>query len=129
MAFTHKVLQELTVSGRSVSSENTYSGDGQASIEVAVPDESSDMLVDLALDVSQIASIIILADQVLTLETNDGDTPDDTISLVANVPYVWNSDSYDDCPLTVDVTALYVTNASGSAATLKIECVYDATPS
>ncbi len=39
-----------------------------------------------------------------------------------------NEDSYHPNLLTTDITALYITNASGNAATFYLECVYDPTP-
>jgi len=130
MSFSHKIKQVWTgPDGRQITSEETYSGDSQGpSLDVTVPDESSDMLVNFALDVSQIKAIYIVADQDVTLETNDSGSPDDTISLAAGVPYVWTTDSYDSCLLTADITKLYFTNASGSEATVQLEVVHDATP-
>lgn len=52
----------------------------------------------------------------------------DTIALLANVPYVWTTNSYATSLLTVDVEAIAITNASGSAALVNIHSVIDATP-
>lgn len=129
MSFTHTLEEKISTSGNTVQTSNAFSGDGQVSLEVSVPDSETDMLVDLALNVSEIKSVFITSDQDLTLETNDGSTPDDTLSLVADVPYVWHENSYFSNLLTTDITALYLTNASGATANFKLEAVYDATPS
>lgn len=128
MSFSHTLSQTWSGDGRSVAADNAYAGDAQQSIDVSVPDSSTDMLVAMALDVSEIELIVILSDQDLTLETNNGSSPDNTINLVAGVPYIWTSDSYFTNLLTTDVTALYATNSSGSAARLQIEVVNDSTP-
>jgi hypothetical protein len=128
MSFSHTIRQAWTSGARSISNETAYTGDAQSSIEAEIADSETDFLVNFALDVSQIAAIYIVSDQDITVETNDGSSPDDTLSLVAGVPYVWTTDSYDSCLLTVDITALYVTNSSGATATLQIEVVKDDTP-
>lgn len=128
MSFTHKITEKVLTAGREVAEENSFSGDGQVSLSVSVPDSTTDQLVDLALNVSEIKAVYIVSDQDLTLETNDGSTPDDTLSLVAGVPYVWHENSYYSNLLITDITALYLTNASGATATLELEAVYDSTP-
>lgn len=128
MSFEHVIAEQVTTNGRTVRRENTFTGDGQISRSVAVADSETDMLINFAVDVSQIKSIFIVSDQDLTLETNDGSSPDDTLSLLADVPYVWHENSDYTNLLTTDITALYATNASGSAATLDIEALTDSTP-
>ena len=59
---------------------------------------------------------------------SDGSTPADTITLVANLAYVWDTDSYDTFQLGTDVTAFYFTNASGSTATVYCYAVVDPSP-
>ena len=80
------------------------------------------------LNVSEIKAIIITADQAILLETHDSGTPADTISLVAGKAYVWYTGSYFTNKLATDITKIYLTNASGSAATVEMEAVYDPTP-
>jgi len=81
----------------------------------------------MTIDVSQLKAIYILSDQNITLETNSGSAPADTLNLLANVPYVWHTGSYFTNLLTTDVTASYWTNASGSVANVNIELVVDPT--
>jgi len=124
------VTEKINIAGDSIEQQNTFTeADGSViDVTAAIPDSSTDKLVVCALDVSQIKAIYILSDQDVTLETNDGTTPDDTIALKAGVPYIWYTNKYDALLLTVDVTALYLTNASGSAATFKLRALQDATP-
>ncbi len=128
MSFTHTITRQWSGGGRSIKGSQTYTGSAEQSIAEDVPDSTTDMLVVTSLDVSQIKAIFILSSADLTLETNDGATPTDTINLKAGVPYEWNTDSYDTLKLTADVTALYLTNASGGQAKFELEVVYDATP-
>lgn len=97
--------------------------------DLTIPDSTVDQEVVIALDVSAVSYFYIVSDQALTVETNDGSSPDDTLTLVANHPYLWTSDDYDTFLLdTADITALYLTNASGSTANVKIRAGQDATP-
>jgi len=106
--------------------EKSYTGDGEINVEVSIP-VGTDAEVAIAIDVSQVKAIEIVADGALTIETNSGSAPDDTLVLVANVPYQWCTDSLDSFLLTTDITTnIFVTNASGASRTLKIKGVYDA---
>jgi hypothetical protein len=128
MSFSHTITQNWSGDGRGLAASTAYSGDGQESREVAVPHPTTDQEVAFVLDVSEIEAIYMVSDQDLTVETNNGSSPVDTISLVAGVPYVWTAKSYHTCLLTTDVTALFLTNNSGAEATFKLEVVYDSTP-
>ena len=128
MSFAHTITEKVLTSGRELTAPNAFSGDGQVSLSVEIPDSTNDQLVDLALNVSEIKAIYMKSDQDLTVETNDGSSPDNTINLLAGVPYVWHENSYFTNLLTVDVTALYLSNSSGATATFELEAVYDSTP-
>lgn len=127
---THTASSGWTDGSRSIISTKEYTGGLAQELNEAVNDGATDQLIVIAIDVSAIKNIYIKADQDLTIETNNGTTPDDTINLKANVPYVFNADinSYFTNLLTTDVTALYVTNASGTDATLEMEVLTDPTP-
>jgi hypothetical protein len=94
----------------------------------SVADSETDYEIVVALDVSAIQAIIITSDQDVTLETNSGAAPDDTIALTANNPYVWYTGSYYTNLLTTDITSIFITNASGSTATIDVLALVDATP-
>lgn len=127
MAYTHTLVQNWTNGGRTIQVAKPYTGDGETSREIAVPDDADDMLVNIAIDVDQVQMLYMHSDEDVTIETNNGTTPDDTINLLAGVPLVWHASSYFDNPLTVDVTTFYVTSG-GVAATLVIEVLEDSTP-
>ena len=124
------ITEKVNAGGTSIEQSNTFSQSDENFINVAasIADAQTDKLVVCSLDVSQIKAIFILSDQDLTLETNDGTTPDNTIALKAGIPYVWYTNKYQVLLLTVDVTALYLTNASGAAAAFKLVALLDATP-
>jgi len=117
------------MAGRVIRNSNNYTGDASESRSIDVPDSSTDLQVNLEIDITQIKAIYIVSTQNVTLETNSGSTPTDTIALLANKPYVWFSDSYFVNKLTADVTTgIFLTNASGSAAVVDIALTHDATP-
>lgn len=126
---THKINQDWQAgSDPAISKQITITAEGENNVEVPVPDASTDLQVTLALDVSETKSLYIVCDQDVTVETNDASSPDDTLTLKADKPLVW----YENCgysnPLGTDVTDLFVTNASGSDATLTVKTLQDATP-
>lgn len=130
MAFTHTSSIGWTNGSRSIVTTKQYTGGAQQSINEAVNDSVTDLEMIIAIDVSAIKHIYIKADVDMTLETNDGTTPTDTINLKANVPYIFNADidAYFTNLLTADVTSIFMTNASGTDGTLELEVLTDPTP-
>lgn len=128
MSLTHTILERLTVGGQTTDKTQAKSAGGGTSLSESIPDSSTDLQVAFDLDVSTVKSFYMASDQDVTVETNSGSTPDDTINLVANVPYIWHDQSYHNFLLGTDVTDLFVTNSSGSAATLQVEALFDPTP-
>ena len=130
MSVTHKWQVTRNNITKEVSKTITPSDEvAVEAVDVSIPDSSTDKAVAIGgIDVSQVVSVYIHSTQDITLETNDGTTPDDTISLTADVPLIWCTDCPYSNPLTTDVTALYATNASGADAVLNIQVVQDGTP-
>ena len=128
MSFSHSILQNLAGNGRTIGSSKAYTGDGQESRKIDVAGSVTDQLVNFALDVGQIKAIYMKSNVDLTVETNSASVPDDTINLLAGIPYIWYTGSYFANLLTTDVTALYLTNAGAVAAVFELEVVHDSTP-
>jgi hypothetical protein len=128
MSFAHTHSVSVNTDEGVLTYSKAVTADKKQAVDVPVADSESDYEILIAIDVSTVKSIYIVSDQDVTLETNDGGTPVDTISLKANVPYVWHTDSYDTLQLTTDVTAFYITNASGSTANIKTRVLEDSTP-
>lgn len=128
MSFSHDVIEKWTDGARTIEKVTVKTGNAQTSLSEDVPDSSTDLEIAFVLDVSEVKAIYIVSDQDLTLETNNGGSPVDTLSLVADEPVVWHSTSLHSNPFSTDITALFATNASGSAAVLQIEVLYDPTP-
>lgn len=127
---THTLTQRVQVGSQVIqpTTNPSYTGGSSVNLNETIPADSTDLDVVVALDVSAIKSLYLLSDKDLVIETNDGTTPDDTINLKAGIPYIWNTDSYDTCLLTTDVTKFCVTEENSEAAVLKMECLLDPTP-
>lgn len=128
MAATLSLLESLSGGVDLVQNINAFSGSILTQVEEDVATAETDLEISVAIDVSEIAAIIITSSQDVTFETNDGAAPDDTLNLLADVPYVWSETCYFANLLTADITSVFITNASGSTATIKILTVGDATP-
>lgn len=123
----YELLEQVVVGDRTIKKTQSLSSTARLSLEETIADGQTNKAIAFTLDVSQLKAIVIVSDQNVTFETNDGSTPDETIALLAGVPYVWHYQSYHTCLLATDITGIFITNASGSVATLQIEALYDAT--
>lgn len=128
VVFTHQFIPTLIRGGVRLKPSKTYSASYEVNLAETIANGSTDFSIPCALDVSAVKSIWISCDVAVTVETNSGSAPDNTLVLKAGIPYIWNTDSYDTFKLTADVTSLKITNASGSAASLLIHAIQDATP-
>lgn len=101
-----------------VSGANSYQCDVVVEMSETVPDGVADQEYLIALDVSRLKAVGIIATQPMTLKTNSAGAPQETIPLAANVPVVWEEG--DAALFAGDVTAVYISNASGNSGTFKL---------
>lgn len=127
MAFGMTITESANTSAQDITSTRTYSDSSLFSVSESCANSQTTEIV-VAIDVSEITAICIMSDKNVTLKTNSADTPDETISLLANRPYKWVSDSYFANLLETDITSIFITNASGGAATVQLSAVIDSTP-
>lgn len=126
MSFTVSTRESASANSITLEAARTFTGEQQDAISYVVPDSTTDFEIVMGIDVSKVKMIMILATGgALTIETNDGTTPDDTLSMTDGVPRVWRNGDYNTIFLSADVTSLFVTNASGASVTLKILVVSD----
>jgi hypothetical protein len=131
MAINPQVTEKITFGDLTCTNVYTEAAGSESNIEESIPDSSTDLEITWDCDVSEVVNVLFLSDQAITIETNSGSVPDDTIVLAANVPFFWSKNNGMSLTnfLTTDVTTnIFVTNASGSAATLKIRMTQDPTP-
>ena len=128
MSITMTLTTKMEGVGTAVSESVAKTGTGSTDIREAIADSTSDGLLAFVADVSEMEGLFILSDQDLTIKTNSSGAPQETIELLAGVPLMWHSDLADAAnPFSDDITALYVTNASGSTANLTIALLVDVT--
>jgi len=133
MSFTHTVTHRVLYNDGSSSFTKEHVDDQTAGEEHTISEEIADStangLVAYTLDFSQAKTFIMWSTTAMTVYTNEASTgsPAQTFVLVANVPIAWSDGQVASCPITTDITALYVTNASGSAGDLNIRSLQDPT--
>lgn len=128
IGYTSSVLIRLVRPSGNLEYTITGEGDSHTEKTWTVPDSTADQLCNIAIDVDKVTLFYIVSTQDVTIETNNGTTPDNTLSLKAGKPYFWEPDSLDTFLLTVDVTKFYITNNSGSSATVYCDVIQDSTP-
>ena len=130
MALEHVVTKSVNVGGRTISSRISFTGGGLVSIDESIPGPSTNLEVDLVVDISQIQSVIIKADKAMTLYFNEASTgsPSKTLALVAGQAFQWDNLSGATNPWgSTDITKVFVTKAGSGAARLQMEFLVDAT--
>lgn len=133
-ATTYKTSLEIKASTPDRNYRVTKQVESEASpieMEIDVPKQTTDKEVSIQIDADKILLLLLIADLALTIETNSGSVPDNTIELggVNELFYDWTEDDPDACLITVDVTKIFLTNASDTDdAVLKILVAQDVTP-
>jgi len=95
---------------------------------ITVANGASNQLISLAgVDVSQLKGVFIASDQDVLVEFNSNAGSGGALNLEANMPYMWQVGDVNALLITADITAVYVTNASGADATLYFYFLHDAT--
>lgn len=118
MAEIVKVVQSVSYGTKSHTNSENVTVQNVNIFEETVPDASTDKEFLIAIDVSEAKVVSILADQALTIKTNSSGAPQETITLIANRPTIWQVG--DAALFAGDVSSIFVTNASGSDTDLKI---------
>src|SRR5689334_9529881 len=129
---THTINRTWSGAGSSIAASVQLQGGAELNIDEAIPDGTTNGLVAFAMDVSQLKALFIKSDVAMTIKTNSSGSPVNTITLAANTPFVWAQGDpalrdTGNTAITTDITALYVTNASGNNGTLQIRALYDPT--
>lgn len=129
--FTHTVVTTYKIGSTIfVTASNAYTNNNEINIDEVITDSTSNHQIDVAIDLTDVKSMVLSCDKDVTVYTNDasGGSPDDTIALAAGVPIVWTIGNVESIPLSVDLTALYVTNAGDTDARFKAAFLLDSSP-
>lgn len=126
----NSVYYSMNVSwgGTSGQVTGTLTGDNYVQISDSTVTATTDKQYNCAVDVSGLTGFFLISTYAITVETNSGSAADYTWTLVANVPQFWFTGTGGTNPLSDDITALYVTNASGSTAQYSFFFIGDNSP-
>jgi len=128
MAFSMTIRETTVGPSGNLESSVSKTGSGTIAVDDTIANGQTAFRINVAIDVSAVTAISILSDQDITVKTNSSGAPDDTFTLQGGQPYTWHNESLHTFILGTDVTAIFVANASGSTATLKIQGTQDASP-
>jgi hypothetical protein len=128
MSISHTLVRQYKdQSSNSIVNSNsteTVTGSMEKNIDKSVA-VGTDTLYAYTLDRSILQSLCLYSDVALTIKTNSSGSPTDTIVLVAGEARMWSL-AYGGlslCPITANITALYITNASGGPAAFKLRAL------
>jgi hypothetical protein len=118
MAFTVRVTKGASEGTTSISSTVDHTVETVTKMQEVFADGVTNGQVLVAIDVSQLKAFAMVSNVALTVKTNSSGSPQETFALVANKPVVWQEG--EAAIFAGDVTQIFVTNASGSSATLQV---------
>jgi len=123
MSFDAQTRIDVTANSMSIAATRAFSGDTQVALDTQIAAATTNQLFTIAIDVSQVKMLVMLADVAMTIKTNSSGSPANTVNLLAGVPYEYGEGGYTTLVLTTDVTAIYVT--STLAGRLRILAILD----
>lgn len=132
MAFTHTMTFTFQSPDGTIQQASSQSASENIAIDETIT-VGADREVALAIDVSQLKSLFIIADGALTLETNSSSAPDNTLTIQADLPFFWQSGAYETSlrfngtTVSADITKIYLTNAGSESVSFRLRALVDAT--
>lgn len=101
--------------GARIQGSSTETGTTQTNVDVSISAGVTNQLVAMAFVVANVQCCYLVSNQNVTLKTNSTTSPGNTISLKANIPYLWRkSAGYNALLFTTDVTSWYITTTSSA---------------
>lgn len=93
----------------SINGQATDTGNNFSTSTQTFPAASTNASMTMAFTKANLQSFYLVADQNCTVKTNSSGTPQDTITLVAGIPYVWSLSSGLTNPFGGNVTTAFLT--------------------
>lgn len=131
MSQTHSLTRSFSGNGLSFSKKKDTAGNNVFIFHQSVP-IGTDTNYDFPLVRAKLLAMAMTASTDITIETNSGGAPDDTITLKAGEVYDWDLDrdglsgglGKPACPITTDIGAsgVYITNAAISVVQIVAIC-------
>lgn len=120
MSFTHSLQWAYSTAGSRNAATVEATSEEELNLDVVIPALADAKTVAYQLDVTQCRGVFILADAAMTVYTNaDGGAGGQTLALTAGVPIAWITGGPGTCPLTVDITGLFVDCTAGGNLTIR----------
>jgi|GEM_PF-3368687 len=116
-AITHTLQWSYSTPGRTSSQSLSASNEGEDNRDIVVAANATNYQVAYALTVAKCQGFFMVADAAMTVKTNSTSAPDQTFTLAAGVPVAWMTGA-GACPVTVNVTTLYITSVPGGNLTI-----------
>jgi hypothetical protein len=123
LSITHKLTFAVSSDsgGTPLSGVQSEVGDTELAFDNQYGASLTDQLQAIAFTAANVQSIMLLSDKGLTIETNSGSSPVNTIVLKPGTPLAWSkSAGYYANPFTANVTAFYITTTVAARLTGKI---------
>jgi hypothetical protein len=119
--FNHQITSTYaTDEGNAVAAVSKYTGTTEVAYDGTVAATTDLVEVDIAWLHANVHSLLLYSSQALTIKTNNSTTPIQTLVLAAGQALVWGADHLEACPVTADVTKLFLSNDTANIATVKI---------
>src|SRR5574343_1187599 len=113
---TLTVNNNITGTSSARSAQHTVTGSSLNEIDETVDGAVTDKAITCNIDTSHLKYFRVKSNKALTLQANNGTTPDYTLTLAADVPQEWDYQSGAANPITADTTVFYATNAGSAPA-------------
>jgi hypothetical protein len=128
MSFSHTHTRGFSNGATTISSSETFTGDSEVNIDTELAASSTNVDHNVAIDVSELESLFMLAEADATVYVNDASTgsPSATIALEGGRAYVWPNGSATNPLGATDVTSLYITCSAGGD--FQMRALQDPTP-
>lgn len=116
--------------GQGITTTDSFAVTDSGSIlsDPTIPANTNNVEVGIAFTIAALKSIRIDTDVTVTLETNDGTTPDDTFTITAGTPFFWMTGTGIANPFDTNVTKFFFSNATNTNASVRIRGVRDDLP-
>jgi hypothetical protein len=125
---TGRITKSFSLGGTSVSiPSDSQTADTMVKLETTVSPATSNFHRILQVPAALIKMMSITSNKAVTIKTNSSGAPDQTLSIGANQGLVWSITDVATipCPITDDITDVYISNAGADEADVKFNFLID----
>jgi hypothetical protein len=126
MSLTYITTHSVSAGGTTITGQSSVTNTGESKLDETLGAAQTNTEYDISFTQARVKAVVIKSAVACTIKTNSSSVPDDTISVAANVPIVWDTNSPFTCPFTANVTKFYITNTTAGA--FQCYVLWDPTP-